>query len=170
MIFVSNFDFLHKSLQARILTALISSIVLLSSISFSYFASPVFAIICPPEAPDCNIVPTTNNPASIGTIQNSNLPSIPSGGENSFVAGIVRNGIQLLLIISFIVAFIWMILAGWQFIFAGGDSKNISTAWSRIYWGLIGMAVIMASFAIIKIVETFFGIDILSGGLSLPRI
>jgi len=109
-------------------------------------------------------------PAAIGVINNTNLPSIPSGGENSFVAGIVRNGIQLLLIVAFIIDLIWIILAGFQFIFAGGDPKNISTAWSRIYWGLIGMVIVMSSFAIIKLVELFFGVNLISGGLSLPRI
>jgi len=109
-------------------------------------------------------------PAAIGIINNTNLPSIPSGGENSFVAGIVRNGIQLLLIVAFIIDLIWIILAGFQFIFAGGDPKNISTAWSRIYWGLIGMVIVMSSFAIIKLVELFFGVNLISGGLSLPRI
>jgi hypothetical protein len=109
-------------------------------------------------------------PAAIGTISNSDLPKISAGSENSFVAGVIRNGLQLLLIIAFIIDLIWTILAGFQFIFAGGDPKNISTAWSRIYWGLIGMAIVMASFAIIRIVEIFFGFNIISNGLSLPRI
>lgn len=106
---------------------------------------------------------------NIGKIDSGALPTI-QGNENTFVAGVVRNGLQLLIIIAFIIDLIWTILAGFQFIFAGGDPKNISTAWSRIYWGLIGMAIIMASFAIIRIVELFFGFNIISNGLSLPRI
>lgn len=149
---------------------LIAIIFLVSLISLISVLSPAFAIECPPEAQTCNDPLPAGNPASIGTIQNNNLPSIPAGGENSFVAGIVRNGIQLLLIVAFIIDLIWTILAGLQFIFAGGDPKNISTAWSRIYWGLIGMAIVMSSFAIIKLVEIFFGVNLISGGLSLPRI
>jgi len=150
-------------------------IPLISSIAL---ASPVLALNCPPgyhEDADqfgnvgC-VADSSGGTGAIGKITNTNLPSIPAGGENTFVAGLVRNGLQLLLIVAFIIDLIWTILAGFQFIFAGGDPKNISTAWSRIYWGLIGMVIVLASFAIIRIVEIFFDIRLISGGLSLPRI
>lgn len=96
---------------------------------------------------------------------------VPSGGNPNFLVGsIIRNSIQLLLIASFVIALIWTIIAGLRFIFAGGDEKTIASAWSQIYYGLIGMAVIMGSFAIIRLVEVFFKVNIISGGLVLPRI
>lgn len=105
--------------------------------------------------------------AQVGTITN---PGLPDTGPNpsGFIAGFVRGGISLLLIVAFIVALIWTIFAGFRFIFAGGDEKAIAGAWSQIYWGLIGMVVVMGSYAIIKLVETFFGVNILSGGFQLP--
>lgn len=87
---------------------------------------------------------------------------------SSFVASLVRNGLTLLIIVAFIVDLIWTIFAGYRFIFAGGESKNISSAWSQIYWGLLGMAIILGSFAIIKLVETFFGVTVLTGPFTLP--
>ncbi|MBI3341609.1 hypothetical protein HY024_00640 [Candidatus Curtissbacteria bacterium] len=134
----------------------------------SFVPSPAFAQLCPPEAPNCNNPATQTNP--IGTVDTpgGSLPTVKN--PNTFVANFIRTLILLILIIAFVIATIWMIIAGMQFIFAGGDPKNISTAWSRIYWGIIGLVVVLASFAIIKMVETFFNVQIISNGLTLPRI
>lgn len=95
---------------------------------------------------------------------------IPTAGADpsAFVAGIIRAFIQILIIAAFIIALIWTIFAGYSFIFAGGDPKNISQAWSRIYWGLLGLVVVVGAFAIIKLVETVFDVTIISGGFQLP--
>src|SRR3990167_6635760 len=95
--------------------------------------------------------------------------TVPIAGDPStFVASLIRNSISLLIIAAFIVDLIWIIFAGYRFIFAGGESKNISSAWSQIYWGLLGMAIIIGSFAIIKLVETFFGVTVISGPFNIP--
>lgn len=106
--------------------------------------------------------------AQVGTITN---PGLPDTGANpsSFVAGLIRGGIQFLLIAAFIVALIWTIFAGFRFVFSGGDEKNISGAWSQIYWGLLGLIIVVGAFAIIRLVEAFFEITIISGNLLLPQ-
>ncbi|MCR4324719.1 MAG: pilin [Candidatus Curtissbacteria bacterium] len=105
----------------------------------------------------------------IGTIEApSGVVDIGNQSVSDFIAGFIRNGIWLLIIVAFVIAVIWMIFAGYSFIFANGDPKNISTAWSRIYWGLLGLVIVLGAFAIIKLVETFFGIEIISGGFQLP--
>jgi Na+/serine symporter len=105
----------------------------------------------------------------LGTI--SPPPSVPNVGTDpsGFVAGLIRNGIFLLVIIAFIVGVIWIIFAGFRFILAGGDEKAIASAWSQIYWGLIGLVVVIGAFAIIKLVETFFNVQIISGQFQLPQ-
>ena len=90
------------------------------------------------------------------------------GDPSSFVAGLIRASISLLLVTSFIVAFIWLILAGLRFITSGSDPKNVAQAWSQIYWGIIGLVIVISSYAIIRLVETFFGFNIISGGFQLP--
>ncbi|OGD83900.1 hypothetical protein A2165_00210 [Candidatus Curtissbacteria bacterium RBG_13_40_7] len=90
-----------------------------------------------------------------------------TGDPETVIASIIKNGISLLLIAAFVIALIWTIIAGLSFIFAGGDEKGIASAWARIYWGLIGMVVVVGSFAIIKLVETFFGVSVLTGGFHL---
>jgi len=95
----------------------------------------------------------------------------PDAGENPsvFVAGLVRGGIQLLLIVSFVVALIWTIFAGFRFVTSGGDPKSTGQAWTQIYMGMVGMLIILGSFAIIRLVEGFFGVNIISGNLILPQ-
>ena len=107
--------------------------------------------------------------AQVGTINPP--PSIPNpgGDPTGFVAGIIRGGIQFLLITAFIVALIWTIFAGFRFVFSGGDEKSISGAWSQIYWGLIGLIVVVGTFAIIKLVEAFFKVKIVSRGFLLQQ-
>lgn len=100
------------------------------------------------------------------------VPGLPPNDPNAasvFVAGLVRNGIAVLLIVAFIAALLWTIFAGFRFVFSGGDEKAVSSAWSQIYWGLIGMVVVMGAFAIIKLVEIFFNTNIISGGFQLPQ-
>jgi len=92
----------------------------------------------------------------------------PGGNPSAFVAGIIRGAIQFLLITAFVVFLIWTIFAGFRFVFSGGDEKSISSAWSQIYWGLLGMLIVVGAFAIIVLVETFFNVKIVSSGLKLP--
>lgn len=110
--------------------------------------------------------------SGVGTITPpaGTVPFATGGNPTTMVAGVVKALISLLIIVAFIIAVIWLIIAGIQFVLGGGDPKAVSAAWSRIYWGLIGLVVVLGSFAIIKIVETVFGVSILSGNLSLPRI
>lgn len=107
--------------------------------------------------------------AQIGTI--SPPPGTPdSGGDpTEFIAGTVRAGIQLLLIVSFVAALLWTIFAGFRFVTSGGDPKSTGQAWTQIYMGLVGMLIIVGSFAIIKLIEGFFDISIITNGLILPQ-
>ncbi len=108
------------------------------------------------------------NLAQLGTINPPGGVPTVGGNPSNFVAGLIRGSISMLLIGGFILSFIWIILAGFRFITSGSDSKSVSSAWAQIYWGLIGMIVVLGAFAIIKLVETFFGVTIVSGGFQLP--
>ena len=108
--------------------------------------------------------------AQLGTITPPDtIPTVDPGAESSFVAGFIRNGISLLLIVAFVIALVFLIINGLRFITASGDEKTVASAWSQIYWGLIGMVVVFSAFAIMKLVETFFDVDIISGTFLLPH-
>jgi len=105
--------------------------------------------------------------AQLGTITPPDTIPDVAGNPTGFVAGVIRGGIQLLLIVAMVVALIWTMLAGYRFITSGGDPKNTGAAWSQIYFGLIGMLIVVGAFAIIKLVETFFAVSII-GNFQLP--
>lgn len=104
---------------------------------------------------------------SLGTITPpSGVPNPTNAGF--YIADVIKNGISILIIVSFIAFFLWTIFAGFRFITSGGDEKAVSSAWSSIYWGIIGMIVVLSSYALVVLVERFFGVDIITGGLRLP--
>jgi len=106
--------------------------------------------------------------AQLGTINPpAGIPTV-GGNPSNFVSSLIRGSISFLLIAGFIMAFLWIIFAGFRFITSGSDSKSVSQAWAQIYWGLIGIVVVLGAFAIIKLVEIFFSVTIISGGFQLP--
>lgn len=89
------------------------------------------------------------------------IPTV-TGDPSGFVGKIIQNGLTILITVAFVIALVWTMIAGIRFITAGSDPKTISSAWSQIYWGIIGLVVVLGSFAIINIVQTFFGVQILN--------
>ncbi|MEK7521337.1 MAG: hypothetical protein AAB599_00845 [Patescibacteria group bacterium] len=82
-------------------------------------------------------------------------------GSTSGVAGLgnlIGAVLQLLVVIAGIWALFNFILAGYQFIQAGGDSKAVSAAWARIWQSLVGIVIVAASFLFAAIIgQIFFG-------------
>lgn len=120
----------------------------------------VFLLLTPPVLAQANL----------GTIQPP--PGIPGTSANptGFVADLIKKGLSLLIIVSFVAAFVWLILGGLKFITSGGDPKAVEGARSQITWGIIGLVVILCAYAIIRVVETFFNIAIISGTFSIPQL
>lgn len=57
--------------------------------------------------------------------------------------------------------FFMLIIGAIAWISAGGDKANLENARGRISSALIGLVVLFATFAIIKLIEQFFHVDIL---------
>jgi len=76
------------------------------------------------------------------------------GGLILFFTNILR----LVFVVAGIFAFINFILAGFQFMTAGGDSKAVSAASNKIWFSLIGLVIVVASFALASLVsQIIFG-------------
>jgi len=71
------------------------------------------------------------------------------------------------MLIVALVFFFMLILGGLKWVMAGGDEKKVGEARGQITNALIGLAIVFAAWAIMKLIGTLFGIDIL-GGLSIP--
>lgn len=98
-------------------------------VSFSAAPLPVFA---------CT---TDNSPK--GQVEKSVAQT--AGGATdctgSGVTTIVSNAVQLLSIVIGIVAVVMILIAGFKYITASGDSNNISSAKSTLIYALIGIAI-----------------------------
>lgn len=54
--------------------------------------------------------------------------------------------LKLLIVVAGLYALLNLVLAGFQFISAGGDPKNVEKAWSKIWQSLLGLLIVAASF------------------------
>lgn len=74
----------------------------------------------------------------------------------------VTSGINLILIVSAIIAFFFLLIGGIQWIFAGGDKEGTEKARKRITASLVGLAIVFSAYALVFIIQALFGINILA--------
>ena len=86
---------------------------------------------------------------------------------NLTAGGIISGAISLLMLVVALVFFFILILGGLKWVMSGGDQKNVEAARGQISNALIGLAIVFAAWAIMKLIEVIFGINIL-GGLKIP--
>lgn len=70
------------------------------------------------------------------------------GGLTMFLTNILR----LAFVAAGIYAFINFIIAGYQYMTAGGDSKALTAAWDRIWQTLFGLVLLVGSFALAALI------------------
>ena len=87
-------------------------------------------------------------------------------GELS-VGNIVSGLIRLILVVAALVFFFILVIGGIQWIASGGDKAQTETARNRITAALVGLVIVFAAWAIVQLINVFFGIDIFS--LTLPQ-
>lgn len=83
------------------------------------------------------------------------------------IGGIISGAISLVLLVVALVFFFVLIMGGLKWVMSGGDQKNVEAARNQITNALIGLAIVFATFAIMKLIEVIFGITIL-GGIAVP--
>ena len=72
-------------------------------------------------------------------------------GKTFGLIAFANNLLKLVIIIAGIFALLNLIIAGFQFMTAGGDPKAVGRAWSKIWQSLIGLLVVAASFLLAAI-------------------
>ena len=82
------------------------------------------------------------------------------------IGGIVAGFIRLILVIAALVFFFILVIGGIRWIASGGDKAQTETARNQITAALVGLVIVFADWAIVQLINTFFGIDIFS--LTLP--
>jgi len=93
-----------------------------------------------------------------------NVPTVDLGKVISAVVGI-------LLLIAAILAFLYLILGGIQWITSGGDKSGMEAARNKITAAIVGLIIVAAAWAIMMLIGNFIGFNILSpSGLKLPCV
>ena len=98
---------------------------------------------------------------------------ISPGGQfsplgNLTTASIVSGAIRLVLVVTALVFFAMLIWGGIRWIMSKGDKTEVENARNQITNALIGLAIIFVAWAIIKLIESLFGISILQ--LEIPSL
>ena len=90
-------------------------------------------------------------------------------GRVSFenIGVLLGNIIIAAMVIAGLMVFFYLIMGGIQYISSGGDKAQAEAARNRITYALIGLVIVVGSFAITKLIEAFFGINIIN--FELPK-
>jgi hypothetical protein len=80
---------------------------------------------------------------------------------------LVSGALGIILVIAVLATFVFLIIAGLRWITSGGDKAAVETAQKQIQAAILGLFIVFAAWALMLIVEQFFGISILRG-IKLP--
>ncbi|OGG11248.1 hypothetical protein A2Z00_01220 [Candidatus Gottesmanbacteria bacterium RBG_13_45_10] len=111
----------------------------------------------------------------LAQLRNPVLPSLIGGGSSpdyqrggTALGKLISNVVGALFIAGFLLAFVSLILGGFNWISSGGDKTKLEKARDEITNAIVGFVVVAAAYALTKLVGQFFGIDIKS--LPIPTI
>jgi hypothetical protein len=89
----------------------------------------------------------------------------PTGFENlneiSF-GNLVGLAISFVLIVAAVAFFFMLVLGGIKWITSGGDKGKTEAARNQITAGLVGLVIVFAAWAILTLIENFFGVSLRS--------
>jgi len=91
-----------------------------------------------------------------------------SGIEGLTIGSIVAGGIRLILVIAALVFFFILVIGGIRWIASGGDKTQTENARNQITAALVGLVIVFAAWAIVQLINTFFGINIFE--LTIPSV
>lgn len=120
------------------------------------FIAPLVLEAAALAAPAAALAQTNLTPSAITPINNA--------------VNVVRGIIQFILVVAFVAAFIFLLIGGLRWITAGGDEKAVSSARNMITAALVGLVIVLVAYAIIRLVEIFFNVNIITDGVTIPTV
>jgi hypothetical protein len=81
---------------------------------------------------------------------------------NEFFKQLVPNLVGLAFVGGVLIFFFMMLVGAIQWITAGGDKASLETARGRVTSAIVGVILLLSTFVIIKIIEQFFNVHILT--------
>jgi hypothetical protein len=105
-------------------------------------------------AQDINLQNLGQDNKNFGSLTNLTLPTI--------VSGLIRGA----LVVAAVVFFFILVIGGIKWIASGGDKAATEGARNQITAALVGLVIVFAAWAIVQLIQVFFGVNIFS--LTLP--
>lgn len=84
------------------------------------------------------------------------------------IGTLIRGVVQGAIVISALLVFMYLIWGGIQWITSGGDKGKTQEARDRITAALVGLAVVASAWAVMLIIQYFFGINVLNDNITPP--
>jgi type IV secretion system pilin len=88
--------------------------------------------------------------------------------ENLTISGMVSGAISLVLIIVSLIFFFILVIGGLKWITSGGDEKRVAAARAQITNALIGLVIVFAAWAIMKLIGSVFGVNLTGEIIEFP--
>lgn len=88
-------------------------------------------------------------------------PGILSGGLDKVIA-LIQAGIGGLLVITIILAFIFLVIGGMKWITSQGDKQGLASAKGTVTYAIIGLVLAFLCFGILRFISEFFNLDLIN--------
>lgn len=88
--------------------------------------------------------------------------------ENVTIPNIISVAVSFSIVAVFVTFFFFFLFGGFRWITSAGDEKKLTAARSQLTHAFIGLFIVLSIWAIINLIQTLFGIDILTNGLTIP--
>ena len=89
-------------------------------------------------------------------------PSLQSTTGVEFIQDLIPRMVGLAFLVGVLIFFFIMVTGAIQWITSGGDKAGIESARGKITNAIVGVVILLSLFALLKVIEDFFGINILA--------
>lgn len=93
----------------------------------------------------------------------------PNSVKITDVGRLISGLIGIAMLLAALAVFIYLIWGGFEWITSGGDKAGVENARNKITAALIGLVIVASAWAIMRLIEFFFGITVISGTVSIPK-
>lgn len=93
----------------------------------------------------------------------------PAEAKITDLGKLISTGISVVIIVSGILVFVYLVWGGIEWLTSGGDKGKVESARNRIVSALVGLAIIAASWALVRIIAYFFGVDAGLSTFTIPK-
>jgi hypothetical protein len=93
----------------------------------------------------------------------------PTGMKITDIGVLISRVISVAFIIAGILTFALLVMGGIEWLTSGGDKTKTENARNRITSAIVGLAIVAASWALMKLIAYFFGVDVFEGNINIPK-